>query len=269
MFEPLPAPMEDYATADHQQLTELDGVTYHKLELVIKRAGGQYLGIYCQLKDWDRTAAGRISALQYLADQQQAQLTLLAERAERAQAEADRLSRQLNNAMGDRDLGQQALLDTVKRFGESNKQLQNERDSLRVAVDELRRELSGLVPLMSVPFTQEVNEIIVLAPEVAADPPEPEHIPLRLLANDPHATIPCRYGCGVLFLNNAGRGSHERRVHGSVWQDAPEPTKGEGWRCPMCYSSAHAQSVSRPDRCVRCANRSELAQHAAQNGVAA
>ena len=60
MFTPLPAPMNDYATADLPLLFTHRGVAYHRLDLVIQRVEGRYAGIYCTLRDWDQTAAGEL-----------------------------------------------------------------------------------------------------------------------------------------------------------------------------------------------------------------
>lgn len=271
MYEPLPAPLQDYATADQELLAEIDGTTYHATTLVFKRKDGQYIGVYCRYADWAMTAAGKLAHKDGVIAFQQQLLNDLAERNERAERELEQLKRQLGIAASDRDLGQQALLDSVNRFSESNRQLLLERDGLRVANDELRRELSGL----KVPFTPEVttfgsgvytsgpiepldlDEALDLTPDPADDLPEPEHTPLRLLANDPHATIPCRYGCGVLFVANSGRGAHEKKVHGAVWQGDPLPVATGPWRCLDCRSDAFAESVSQPGRCIRCAAQSQ------------
>jgi len=272
MYEPLATPLSDHMTADLPlvaDFTAIDGTTYHRLELIVKRKHGS-ASIYCLERDWQQTTAAHLAYQMTLNESLIDQVNILAERSERFGRELERLHAQANTSASDRDIGQLALLDTVKRFGEANKQLQNERDSFRAAVDELRRELSGL----KVPFTPEVNaieplnldEALDLTPDPADDLPRPEHIPLRLLANDPHATIPCRYGCGVMFVANSGRGAHEKKVHGAVWQGEPLPIASGPWRCESCKSDTFAESVSHPGICLRCANRAELSS---LNGIAA
>jgi hypothetical protein len=76
----------------------------------------------------------------------------------------------------------------------------------------------------------------------------------------PPAKEPCDFpGCGKL-ISPWQMENHKRIAHGpplSVVEDQAD------WRCPMCGSDVHARSLTRPDRCVRCAERSSA------NGVEA
>jgi len=99
MYEPLHAPLADYATADHDLLAELDGVRYHRAEIVIKKTNGSYAGVYCDYRSWDKTAAGIISRQQQIIDHQQAALALLAQRANDNEDAATRLPTLANNAV--------------------------------------------------------------------------------------------------------------------------------------------------------------------------
>lgn len=271
MYEPLPAPLQDYATADQELLAEIDGTTYHATTLVFKRKDGQYIGVYCRYADWAMTAAGKLAHKDGVIAFQQQLLNDLAERNERAERELEQLKRQLGIAASDRDLGQQALLDSVNRFSESNRQLLLERDGLRVANDELRRELSGLMPANTIPFTPEVNtidmgtytsgpieplnldEALDLTPNPADDQPEPE-------------SFACRYGCGKVSESELGRKIHEGRRHGGPFVESAPTSLAVApddapFVCSQCNSSAFTRSMTHPDRCMRCASKARQSPH--------
>ena len=273
MYEPLPTPLADHMTADLPivaDFTAIDGTTYHRLELIIKRKQGS-ASVYCLERDWQQTTAAHLAYQMTLNEALIDQVNILAERSERLARELERLHGLASTSASDRDLGQLALLDTVKRFSESNRELQLERDGLRAANDELRRELSGLVPLLSVPLTQEVNEIVVrpyasgpiepldldealdLTPNPADDQPEPE-------------SFACRYGCGKVSESELGRKIHEGRRHGGPFiESAPTPLAvapdDAPFVCSQCNSSAFTRSMTHPDRCMRCASKARQSPH--------
>lgn len=259
MYEPLSAPLCDYATADQDVLADLDGTTYHKLELVIKRAGGQYAGIYCQLKDWDQTAAGQLARARYIIEQQQQALALLAARAERFERDAECLP---------------ALAETAVATSAECNRLRLENDGLRVALAELQAETKRLSTQLAIKETviehramvltissssesslypagelDAIRDALEIAENETMDRAQPEPEPMS-------PSIPCRYGCGRTFDKKAGRGAHEKKVHGAVWQGEPLPVASGPWRCAECHSDTFAASVSQPELCIRCAQSS-------------
>lgn len=228
MYEPLETPLRDHLTADLPVVADfrdLDGSTYHELRLIIKRSEDGHAGIYCLERDWNRTMAANLAY--YL----QVVQSLIAQTATQAN-HIDELAHDREQLLAD-SLKQQTLVETAVRLSAEN-------DALRVAIAVLQAEVqrltSGLVEIRESHNTETIDH---------PGPDEP--------------TVPCRYGCGASFHSHSGRGSHEKKVHGAVWQDAPAPAPtplaGE-WRCQICYSNAHAQSVSHPDRCIRCAKQS-------------
>lgn len=282
MYEPLPTPLADHMTADLPivaDFTALDGTTYHKLELIIKRKQGS-ASVYCLERDWQQTTAAHLAYQMTLNEALIDQVNILAERSERLARELERLHGLASTSASDRDLGQLALLDTVKRFSESNRELQLERDGLRAANDELRRELSGLVPLLSVPLTQEVNEIVVLTTEMVATSLYPageldairdalevaENENMEGVGQPEPESFACRYGCGKVSESELGRKIHEGRRHGGPFiESAPTPLAvapdDAPFVCSQCNSSAFTRSMTHPDRCMRCASKARQSPH--------
>mgnify|MGYP000284716363 CR=1 FL=1 len=76
----LPIDVFTAGLSDSQALGDLEGVTYYKLELVVKfvHDGNYYDGIYCSWAEWDKSEAGRLIQLGAIIDFQAEQLAKLA-----------------------------------------------------------------------------------------------------------------------------------------------------------------------------------------------
>jgi hypothetical protein len=257
MFEPMNAPLEDYATADNELLAELDGTSYHKVELVIKRRSGQYQGVYCDYRHWPQSAAGRIAHANAVIAFQQTMIEELAQRVSANDEAAERLPSLVGSAVA---LSAENLM--LRRQADTARA---EAEALRVAIAALQSELVRAIDGNTTSYERDqaeerseldqISDSLAIAEDYNAATigrPEP--------ADD--TPITCRYGCGESFHSNAGRGSHERRKHGHVWREIPIVAIDPIFRCVMCDSDAFAQSISQPDRCIRCANKTTLNGHA-------
>ena len=93
MYEPLPTPLADHMTADLPivaDFTAIDGTTYHRLELIIKRKQGS-ASVYCLERDWQQTTAAHLAYQMTLNEALIDQVNILAERSERLARELERL----------------------------------------------------------------------------------------------------------------------------------------------------------------------------------
>jgi hypothetical protein len=245
MFEPLEAPMKDYMTADLPVVAdfrELDGTTYHELHLIVKRHPGGHAGVYCLGKDWPQTMAAQLAYYLVINRSLMEQVT--------GQAEA------IDELVGDRDallgdsLKHRTLTDSAVALSAENLALRRQADVAHAENDALRVAIAALQSELVRAIDGQKSDLDLISDSLAiASRPQPNEA----------TPIVCRYaGCDDEFKTTSGRGSHEKRLHGAVWQSAPLPIVSidSTWRCGVCYSDAFAQSVAHPDRCIRCAKMS-------------
>jgi hypothetical protein len=72
-------------------LGELDGQTYHTLEVVVQRTEGAST-VYCLLRDWEKSKAGRLIYDQQIIQSQQEQIELINQQLQHALREVRRLT---------------------------------------------------------------------------------------------------------------------------------------------------------------------------------
>lgn len=232
MYEPIPVPSEDYITADLPLLGTIDAARFYKLELVVTLDMTTHeKAIYCLLREWQQTTAGRVVTLQQIIDAQQQQLERLAERTSAAEQAHAKLA----------DLTASAVL-------------------LQADLADLQRQLAAKDAIVADLTAQLLSETtdpqpepppqLPLAPAPLAPPTPSDALPAPALESAP--AYPCRY-CSELLATKAGRAGHEWHRHGKRALDAepileidpdPEPEPELPFRCPHCPRTfASAQAV--------------------------
>lgn len=226
MYEPLSAPLVDYISADLPLLGEVDGARFYRLDLVVKMEP-HYRSIYCLLRNWQQTAAGKVVTLQQIIDAQQQQIERLAERASAGDTANARLA----------DLTASAVL-----FQADLAELQRQLATKDAIITDLSAKL---LADSEIPSPQP-------APLPAGDTPDPLDAPTAdppVSAPEPEPELPyaCSY-CAARFATKSGRSGHEHHIHvhpAIKRQPAPAPTAHRCDDCERSFSSSRALNMHR------------------------
>lgn len=117
MYEPLPTPLADHMTADLPLVADfrtLDGSTFHRLEVIIKRKDG-HSGIYCLASDWPKTMASHLDDAMLINQSLREQVKTLVAQIDAAERETDTLQNQLINAQGNQQQRQEERRAEIER----------------------------------------------------------------------------------------------------------------------------------------------------------